>query len=166
MSRPIVCDVCQTICQSDRCFELTAWWGKGRLFAGSKQQNDARDLELHTQAALLSADVCSACMETQLHFIALYSQESRAVQFQKLQEKNPGVSTLKLLRKCLGAVVEGVGCDICQVECIDRFLRVQSDWLDENRANLMADLCERCVSDRIATIVQFQHTPDVVKVHL
>lgn len=163
MASQIICDICQNVCQTDRYFQLTGWWGKGYLFPSSRRQKDAWRLELQAQAETLNADVCADCMENRLNITSFYPEEKRDVQLEKLRQKNPDLSGLKLLRKALGSVVEGIACDLCGSQCIDRFLQIKSSWLNADRASSTADLCESCVSDRLAPIVRFQHTTTPVQ---
>ena len=75
---------------------------------------------------------------------------------EKLKEQQLELPGLKLLRQCLGSSMGGVGCVLCQRDTIERFLRIKSAWLNDDRANLMADICPKCVTRRIASIVQLQ----------
>jgi len=155
MSRAIVCDRCLNICPNDQYFELTGWWGKGQMLPGTKKHPNRWDLKL-SSTNRISGDVCADCMNEHLSFIPLYPDEPRSVQIEKLKEQEPESTGPKLLRRCLGSSVGGVGCDLCQRETIDRFLRIKSAWLGDDRANLMADICPECVTNRIVPIVQFQ----------
>lgn len=158
MSRVVLCDICSTICQGNQYFSLSAWHGKSQQHP-SKQKQEAWDIKHRDDVEKLLADVCTTCLSDRLGIPHLSPVKTRETLRREIQLENPQMSGLKLLRKTAGMVSISVTCDLCQGNCMDRHLKIESGWLTNQGEQLMAELCSQCVGERLYPIVRFQVKP-------
>lgn len=123
---------------------------------GGKRKGKSWMIDRIAVEAGLQADVCRNCLESQLNFVSLRSEETRDSRLQQLKQEQPDASPLNLLRQASRPLVGGVECDCCQTECLEKHLQIQSAWLENETITLNAEVCEACVNARFTPLVRFE----------
>jgi len=159
MSKVVICDFCGEICQRTEYLELSGWWGKHQQFSTSRRKSERWTLERKQDREGLTSDVCRLCVDTHLKFVAFSLEKTREALLRERRHQRPDESLLTAHRHVSGTTVEGVNCDRCKVECIDRHLRLRSKWQTPDGAVLSADLCEACVDSELRSRIRFETIP-------
>ncbi len=159
MSKAVICDLCSAVCQPGAYVELSGWWGKHNQVSRGRRRAERWTLERKQERDGLAADVCRSCAENHLKFVTFSLEKTRETLLHERRQKHPEESMLAAYRHVSGTTVEGVGCDCCQTECIDRHLHLRSQWQNSDGEVLVADLCEACVNSELRSRIRLESVP-------
>jgi hypothetical protein len=138
------CDMCLRVSYSHEIAVLSGWWGREEVSpATARKAPSYRRVLLETEAKL-EGHICRRCVETHLsEDIRLNAEKPRAVLRAERRAAFPQESAFTNLRKSMQETTE-VLCDRFEAKCFDRHVELSSAWVDEEQAQQVAHLCDRC----------------------